>query len=204
MKSIYIQFNEALAALKKIASATKNEEVINSFREGATVETKINIVVASLAEVSGLTVEKINSQLFKDGELTLKVTESNVEPIDESKRDFAFFGLEPRKEVIKENLTRPIKKNNGAADNGHGEAITEVDRTTSKKEALVKSVMKSENISEAEARGIVGLRPKGPEGLDKKQAQEYRFARAIGLSESDAMVVAKLTPIREVNTNPRY
>jgi hypothetical protein len=199
MKSIELLFNEALDALKK-TSATKYEEVNNSFPK-TSIEVKLNIVEAALAEVTGLTVGEVNSQLHKGETFTVKVTESNVENIDEAKRDFAFFGLAPRKEVIKES--QPIKKNNGASHNG-GEAITEVDRTNTKKENLVAGVMRSNNMSEAEVRGVLGLKPKSPDGLTKQQAFEYRFAKAIGLSEADSLQVAKLTNIREVNDNPRY
>jgi hypothetical protein len=178
MKSIYILFSEALAALKATASASKYEEVYNSFPKRATVEVQLNIVEATLAELTGLTVTEVNSQLHKGVAFTIKESASRLENIEE-------------------HQTR-IKKNNGAADNGHGEAITEVDRTITKKEALVESVMKSENISEAEARVVMGLKPKGPEGLTRAQLVEYNFARRIGISEADSLVLAKL-PFKAAN-----
>jgi hypothetical protein len=201
MKSIELLFNESLEALKSL-STSKHDEVFNSLPKGAPIEVKLNRVAEALAELTGLTFTEVNRQLNNGDKFTIKESASNVESIDEAKRDYAFFGLAPRKEVIKE-VTR-IPKNNGASDNGHGEAITEVDRTTTKKEALVQSAMRSTNMSEAEVRATLGLKPKSPDGLTKQQVFEYRFAKAIGLSEADAMNVAKLTNIREVNTNPRY
>lgn len=175
--------------------------MFNNLPKGASIEVKLNRVAEALAELTGLTFTEVNRQLNNGDKFTIKESASNVESIDEAKKDYAFFGLAPRKEVIKE-ATR-IPKNNGAADNGHGEAITEVDRTTTKKEALVQSAMRSTNMSEAEVRATLGLKPKGP-GLTKQQAFEYRFAKAIGLSEADSLQVARLTSIREVNNNPRY
>jgi len=187
MVSNEVKLNQALAKLQE-ANATKYAEVC------AKLPTLICNIEAQLACV--------------EEALTTVVKESNVlglEDIEESKRDYPeLFGVKPRTEVIKEHLVRPIKKSNGASHNGHGEAIVEVDRSNTKKEALVESVKAEFDGNEAAARSFLKLPAKGPEGLDKKQAQEYRFARAIGISEADAMVLAKLTTIKEVNNNPRY
>ena len=183
MVSNEVKLNQALAKLQE-ANATKYAEVC------ATLPTFICDIPAQLACVEAALAEQV------------KESAGRVEPIDEAKRDYpALFGVAPRKTVIKE--TAPIKKNNGAASNGHGEPIAEVDRSNAKKEALVESVKGQFNVNEAAARSFLKLPANGPEGLNKKQAFDYRFARSIGLSESDAMLVAKLPPIT-VNDRPRY
>jgi hypothetical protein len=193
-ESTEIKLNKALAKLQEADAKTYAEicaklpTVLDAKGKLCNIEAQLACVEEALAE-------------------TVKESSSNVlglENIEESKRDFpALFGVEPRKEVIKETLTR-IPKNNGASHNGNGEAIVEADRTTAKKENLVQSVMRSQKLDENSARAFLGLKPKDPEGLTAKQASEYRFARSIGISENDAMVLAKLTSIKEVNGNPRY
>src|ERR1700733_8793080 len=137
MVSNEVKLNIALAKLQE-ANANKYAEVC------AKLPTFICDIPAQLACVEAALAEQV------------KESAGNVEPIDEAKRFYpALFGVRPRKEVIKE--TAPIKKNNGAADNGHGEAIAEVDRSNAKKEALVESVMVSQKLNEAGARSFLQL-----------------------------------------------
>lgn len=93
-------------------------------------------------------------------------------------------------EVLKS--ARVIRKHNGAADNGHefresfsGDYVSEV---TDPREAQVKSYMLTCNISENDARKVLGLAPKE---FNRRQAAEYQFAKGIGLSEADALRLAK-------------
>jgi len=103
----------------------------------------------------------------------------------------------------------PIRMHNGAADNGRLELfvegdsflshykgsevnLTEASATIAKKEALIESVRNSCNCDEAGARVILGLTPKLPEGLTRLQAADYTFAVKCGISESDALKLAKM------------
>jgi|ERR1700733_6625951 len=187
MVSNEVKLNQALAKLQE-ANAAKYADIC------AKLPTFICDIPAQLACVEAALAEQVRESAGNP---------LGLENIEESKRLFPLlFGVEPRKTVIKE--IAPIKKNNGAADNGHGEPIAEVDRSNAKKEALVESVKSQFDGNEAGARSFLKLPAKDPEGLNKKQAFDYRFAKSIGLSESDALLVARLTPIKEVNSNPRY
>ena len=99
-----------------------------------------------------------------------------------------------------------VKKNNGAAENfvegnpfNEGRAtsvtVTEVDKTVSEKEQIVDRMTKTTNISEAEARGMMGLSAKKPGEYDKltaTQKKDFDFARAIGINESDAFKLVRI------------
>lgn len=94
--------------------------------------------------------------------------------------------------ILKES--KVIRYHNGAADNGHGELLTEsggsyVSEVTDPRELQVKGYMLSCNINEAEARKVLGLAPKE---LNRAQAAEYMFAVRCGISESDAMKLVTL------------
>jgi hypothetical protein len=87
-----------------------------------------------------------------------------------------------------------IRKNNGADFTESAEQIKEIAVVT-KKEALVESVRKRHNMTENEARGVMGLKPKAPADLKPFQVTEYRHFLKMGLNESDAHRCAKL-PLR--------
>jgi hypothetical protein len=159
---------------------------------------KLNRVLEAIGEVTGLTFAEVGNQLSQE-KFTFSIKEAaKLEWFDEGdiaslKGDYPLlFGVEPRKAAVIKEVAAPIKKNNGASGNGHsGEAIIE-SVANSKKEAQVAGIMQSMKLTENAARSFLGLKPKGPAGLDAKQAKSYAFARAVGLNESDAMKVAKL------------
>ncbi len=74
--------------------------------------------------------------------------------------------------------------------------FTEADPVTKKKLVLVES-LKARGMSEAEARGTLGLEPKLPEGLTRLQEAEYTFAIRCGSNPDAALKLAKLAgPVR--------
>jgi len=88
----------------------------------------------------------------------------------------------------------PITKHNGAGDNG-GELITEslqrpCEESGNPLEKQVKSYMLTCNCTEARARQILGLPPKG---LTRAEAAEYLMSIRFGLSEADALRLCKKT-----------
>jgi hypothetical protein len=107
---------------------------------------------------------------------------------------------------VKETSSEPIKKKASAVDRfiegnplNQGDRPgatpnTRVDKLVAKKEKLVERMV-AKGMDPREARGIVGLKEALPEGLDARQSSEYTFARRCGISEADALVLAKM-PLR--------
>ncbi len=166
MKSVEVKLNEAIAALTKAKLIEKfNEQFTN--KQLCPIEVQLN------------------------GALSLLKSAGIIESITESAGWGLTFAPKPH-----------IPKKNGATLNESAGQITEAERkVATKKEALVESVMKSCNrtinpeigeMTEAGARVVLGLPTKAPEGLKGYQVVEYNFARRCGLSESDALALAKL------------
>jgi hypothetical protein len=191
MKSVEVKLNEALAKLEK-ASATKYKEVCDKINVLLPITDKLSVVEAAVVEA------------------VKECSTLGLDNIDEAKRDYAtLFGVAPRPQTTtKEAGAAPINKKNGAVENfiennpfnegrrSGGTTVTEsaaqVSKVHDKKEKLVASVMKSSNLTEAGARAFLGLPVKLPEGLTRLQQAEYVAARRCGLSEADALVLAKL------------
>jgi hypothetical protein len=182
MKSIEVKFNEALAELKKKATAKKYDAVCKEYAKLPTIEAKLNCVEAALG-------------------LSESANPLKLEDIEEAKRDFAvLFGVEPR--VAKEIVVPPIKKHNGISDNygapSHMTEATNTGRKTLSKgdviiiENLTDPVTK-QPITEAEKRKLLGKQPEGYEKLTDKQRKEFDSARFIGISEADAFRLAKMS-----------
>jgi hypothetical protein len=97
-------------------------------------------------------------------------------------------------ESVLEKATRYVEKHNGRSDN---ETFTEsgwseyqnLDESTDPRELQVKNYMLTCNISEADARKVLGLPPKG---LSRKQLAEYLTAVSCGISEADALRLCKV------------
>ena len=170
MKSVENKFHEALSALDK---AGKRKQFDEKVQAGWTIETKLNCALTVL-EGSGI-----------------------VESITESGWSLTF------------KKAPPVKKNNGVRDNfleGNpfnetrptATNITEADSIIKEKEVTVKSLCESHGMTEVEARTIMGLPAKTPDGLTERQAIEYHLVRAMGLNEADATAFVKV-PLVEVN-----
>jgi hypothetical protein len=110
--------------------------------------------------------------------------------------------------------SKPVKKNNGAADNyvegnpvgptaqefressnnfspGY---IKETTNPCAKGDKIMFDAwLKEGKITEAEYSKLTGNKPEGYEKLSEKQRKDFDFARAIGISEADAFKVAKMT-----------
>ncbi len=151
------------------------------------VEVKFNEAVASLTKANLL--PKFNK---KFSNLSAASIEVKLNAALEALKDEGIVETFTEAGVWELNFAakRHIRKNNGSV------IVTESDRSmaevNSKKEKQVASVMKSCNLTEAGARNFLGLKAKTPEGLNARQASEYSFARRCGMSESDAMVLAKM------------
>jgi hypothetical protein len=164
------KINTALQSLKE-ANATKYAEVtaalpgvLDAKGKPFNIEAQCAFVEAALA---ALPIKESGLELF-------------TEDVELLKGDYpALFNVKPR--TLKETAPVKLVKNNGAEGNGHsGEAIIE-SVLTSKKEAQVAGIMQELKLTENAARSFLGLKPKGPAGLDAKQAKSYSFARAIGI-----------------------
>ena len=71
--------------------------------------------------------------------------------------------------------------------------ISEADRQPNAREQeVIESIQRSCKVDETCARAFFGFKPKSREGLTKRELAEYNCARAIGLSEAEAMALAKL------------
>ncbi|MGA2876925.1 MAG: hypothetical protein ABSE82_15505 [Nitrososphaerales archaeon] len=191
MKSIEEKLNEALDKLKTI-SASKYKEVCEKL---PTLFPNVEAQVQCVAEALKQFTQESNPLGLQGFEL-----------LEEAKREFpALFGVEPRTDGAKpitEAGQRTVNKHNGAADNfvegspfnegrNAASATTESDPIIQMKEASVERLKKT-GLSEADARGILGLAPKQPEGLTRRQAAEYTFAIRCGISESDALKLVKI------------
>jgi|ERR1700733_9429058 len=112
-------------------------------------------------------------------------------------------------QVLKES--RIIRKHNGPGDN-HPELLTEsftegyVQETTTdpwrkQSDAALLDFMESRGEITAEQKRIaLGQSPAEYNNLTEAQRKDYDFGRAIGLSESDSLKVAKLTAGRNLMT----
>jgi hypothetical protein len=101
-----------------------------------------------------------------------------------------------------EAARRYVVKHNGAADNGHlftesaGMELSADEVTTLQNtEAQIKSYMLTCNISEADARRVMGLPPVEITKLGRHAVADYTCARAMGLSEADAVVAVKMSKL---------
>jgi hypothetical protein len=107
--------------------------------------------------------------------------------------------------IVREST--PIKKHNGVADNGRGgfEVFTESANSfsegyvTTKRNLFAKgdkalfNVMESEGrITSEQKRTLLGEQPSEYDNLTEQQKKDFAFARAIGLSESDAFKVVRM------------
>ena len=189
-KSVEVKLNEALDKLKK-TSAKKYKEVFSKMREAFTpiegsTSTPIERQLAMVEAALGIVKESKSSKDF-----LVRMT-ALTEELNES--------VEPRQ------ANTPISKKNGA-DFVEGNPfnitegrrpgvtnITESDKITQRKKRMFKHLVEGGK-DPREARAFLGIEEPLPEGLDERQAKEYKFARRCGISEADAMTLAKM-PLR--------
>lgn len=164
MKDINTRFAEAVEALKKAGRTKKYEEVSKTFTTTTPIEAKLNAADAILKDAG----------------------------------------------IVRES--RPVKKNNGAGDNfveGNplGLKVEEfrenfstgyIKETTNPcakgDKVLFDGLLKLGKITEAEHRKLTGNnKPEGYDKLSEQQRKDFDFAKAIGLSESDAFKLTKMT-----------
>ena len=195
MKSVEILFNEALEQLKKTATASKYNEVSEKFSQLPNIEAKLNCVEEALK-----TAVKESDPL-------------GLGNLDEALSDPAvaiLFGVEPRKALTNTESKPVVKKHNGALENfdesnplqraeGRSAPITE---TSIRKDIFAKGdavllesmthPVTKEPITESEKRRLRGDRPAAYDSLNEVQKKEFDQARMFGISESDALVLARL------------
>jgi hypothetical protein len=197
MKSIEVKFNEALATLKEKASASKYNEVVEKYSTLPTLETKLNCVEAALAEV------------MKEAELNPLGLKGYQEFDEAAKKDpsvaMLFGGVELREVAAPatktllteaEKAARTIKKHNGYEDN-HGtgtftESNTPKNIFAKGDRLLIESDFKRGKITADEKRVMLGEEHPEVASLTEGQKREYRFARTLRFSESDALKLAKM------------
>lgn len=107
----------------------------------------------------------------------------------------------------------PARKNNGATENfvegspfnegrnGVTENNTQKDVCAKGDKVLADGLLKLGKITEAEHAQMVGAKPQGYEKLSEQQRKDFDFCRLIGISESDAFRLTKITgsTFREVS-----
>lgn len=188
MKSNELKLNEALEQLKK-TSPSKYKEVCAKL---PTLFPNIEAQVKCVEEA-------------------LKLQEANpmgLTDIEEAKRDYPLlFGVEARTgQTITETAPKGGVKHNGASDNfvegspfNEGRTPnTEANKNTRKDiftkgdRLVAESLFKLGKITEVEKNKMIGEEPAEVATLTEKQQKEYRFARMIGISEADAIKVAKI------------
>ena len=120
--------------------------------------------------------------------------------------------------VVRAKESRPIKKNNGADDNfAEGNPFRPVEEFRENfsagyvKEAnkvcpkgdkiMIDHMLKRGEITEAQHRKLLGLKPVEYDQLNEVQRKEFDFACMCGISESDAFKLARMagTTFREVS-----
>jgi hypothetical protein len=189
MKDINIQFSEALAQLKKTASASKYNEVAEKFAKLPTIEAKLNSVEAAIAEVV-----KESSPL-------------GLTNLDEAKRDYpVLFGVEPRAAVTTKESKR-INHHNGRLDNfDESNPLQRADGRPADTAAnsrrhdpfakgdliLAEAAFKRGDITADQLRKLKGLAPAEVEKLTEKQRKEYDTARLFNISEADSLILARM------------
>lgn len=184
-KSTEVKLNEALTKLKA-SSTAKYEETWKKMHEDG-VHLNIDKQLA-LVEAALLTVKESNP-----------LDPNNISEALRDPHVAVLFGVEPRQKATtttnKEHAT-PIRMNNGRSENfvennpfndGRGNTVTETNNTRKDIFAKGDKVLR-------EALGIPEVKPSAEyEKLTEGQKKEFDFARAIGISESDAFTVVKIT-----------
>lgn len=187
-------FKESLANLKKAGNLSQMGVSIRAFGEAVRgkVEGKDCMVIESLRGCksvdfvtfagAGGQVEAMNESADPDDVMLI-----DIETLKEKRPDLVIELTKKKKPI-----TESIRRNNGAAFN---ESFTKSDEVTPRQHELIKSLQESGE-SEAEAYMTVtgkSMPDKLPDGLTSGQVAEYKFARATGISESDALRLVKKT-----------
>ena len=189
MKSLEVKFNEALAELKKKASATKYDEVCQQYMPLTTIGAKLNCIEQALK-----TVLKESNTL-------------NLTDIEEAKRDHAIlFGVEPKRTTTNKESAAPIRKHNGKADSfvegnplhrseGRPAQVTETSKDTCSKgdKVLADGFLQLGKITEAEHTQLTGKKPAGYERLSEAQRKDFDFARLVGIGIADAFKLVEVS-----------
>jgi hypothetical protein len=158
------------------------------------VEVKLNEALEKLKKASATKYDQVWESIHPGGfipiQTQLTMVEAGLSELKESSPRIA------KKNGRSENIIEGNPFNEGRSNNG-GTTITETDPIVTRKEAMVESTMAQCGLTEAGARAALGLKQKAPEGLTDQQAAEYSFARRCGISEADAMTLAKM-PLRAI------
>ncbi len=191
-------FKESLSNLKKAGNLSQMGVSIRAFGEAVKgkVEGKDCMVIESL-----IGCKSVDFVTFAGAGGQVEAMNESADPDDVYLIDLETL-KEKRPDLVieltkKKPITESIRRNNGAADNGNAEPVKESgDVVTPRQRELIAHMQESENISEAEAYMTVTGKPmpeKLPDGLTAGQVAEYKFARATGISESDALRLVKKT-----------
>jgi hypothetical protein len=203
MKSIETKFAEAMDALKK---AGRTKQFDEKAKGCTTIEAKLNCA-EDVLKAAGIIREQ-ESTKPANKKTTVQESES-VEDIEEVKRDCPFlFDVEPRSQATTKESAAPVRKHNGSAENfvegspfngdrgrsfSAGYIIKEVADLGKGDKIMFDGLLKLGKITEAEHSKLTGAKPDGYNQLTEQQKKEFDFARLIGISESDAFRVAKMT-----------
>jgi hypothetical protein len=203
MKSLEVKFNEALTELKKKVSASKYDAVCKEYLKLPTMEAKLNCVEAALVPVKE---SDTNTFLGRMQAINAELDEAMNEP-----GMAVLFDKEPKTTVTNKE-SAPIKKHNGAVENFvegspfNGDRANAVSATPTSKRTkgdivILDDMLKRGEMTEAQHRKALGLKPEGYEQLSEQQKRDFDFATLCGISEVDAFRLTKITgtTFREVS-----
>ena len=172
MKSIETKFAEAMDAIKKAGRTKKYEEACKTFTTTTTIEAKLNAAEAVLKDV-GVVRAKESTPVKKNNGAGDNYSENNpFRPVEEFRENFS---------------AGYVKEANKACPKGD--------------KIMIDHMLKRGEITEAQHRQLLGLKPVEYDQLTEAQRKEYDFARLSGFSEGDAFKLARMagTTFREVS-----
>lgn len=186
MKSLEQRFNEALAALKEKAPAAKYDSVWQECQKLKTLEEKTHCAETALKSVkeSGpIRKHAGRAEMFVEGNPFNNLSEADVNAISEAT-------VPAKDEHGRRDFRTMLKECESIPDRGAPQKMSEAVEA-SKKTRLAK-VMRDMRMTEDQARVYLGLPEKLAESsLTSHQLTDFRFFRAVGFKESEALAMAK-------------
>jgi hypothetical protein len=167
MKSLEVKFAEAMEAIKKAGHTKQFDEKAKGC---TTIESKLNAAEAILKSKGIVPAEGFRVQpTRKNNGAADRYVENN--PLGLTAQEFRESSNSFSPGYVQET-TNPCAKGDKVMFDG---------------------LLKLGKITEAEHRKMTGAKPEGYEKLTEAQRKEFDFARAIGISESDAFKVVTIT-----------
>jgi hypothetical protein len=202
-------------ALKK---AGRSKQFDEKAKGRTSIEAKLNAAEAVLKDAGIL--RESSTKTDRMTEVMQQLSNEQHRVFSEQRKKNANMGYEEQlklaEAILSGEFKPPTKKNNGGSDNFNESNPWNGDRTNNFSpgyitettnpcekgdKIMIDWLLNNGKITEAQHRKLTGQKPEGYEQLSEQQRKEFDFARLIGISESDAFKVARITgsDLREVS-----